>query len=153
MKKLLFISALLIFCSNIFAQKTVTTEYTAKLTCSQKFGLDTQEGNFEMTVIYDDSKLKFNSEKGQTMTEYDVAKKTDKYVIGKDQSGNYSFFNIEKKQFYYIDYFMSRYTTAGYGAGYSVVKQTVLKMMDMLKEGKTQKDVIQHLIDQSSYDF
>lgn len=153
MKKLLFISAILVLCGSVFAQKTVTAEYTAKLTCSQKYGLDTREGNFLLTVVYDETNLKFNSDKGQTMTEYSVAKKTDKYVIGKDQSGNYSFFNIEKKQFYYIDYFMSRYSTAGYGAGYSNIKQTVLKMMEMLKEGKTQKDVIQHLIDQTSYDF
>ena len=52
-----------------------------------------------------------------------------------------------------MDYFMSRYSTAGYGAGYSVVKQTVLKMMDLLKEGKTQKDVIQHLVEQAEYDY
>lgn len=153
MKKLFFISAILVLCGSVFAQKTVTAEYTAKLTCSQKYGFDTRKGNFLLTVVYDETNLKFNSDKGQTMTEYSVAKKTDKYVIGKDQSGNYSFFNIEKKQFYYIDYFMSRYLTAGYGASYSDVKQTVLKMMEMLKEGKTQKDVIQHLIDQTSYDF
>lgn len=48
---------------------------------------------------------------------------------------------------------MSRYSTAGYGSGYSEVKQTVVKMMDLLKEGSTQKDVIQHLVKQSEYDF
>ncbi len=153
MKKIIFVLAFVIMSGYIFGQKTVTAEYVAKLNCSQKYGLDTQDGNFLLTVIYDDTNLKFNSEKGQAMTEYSVVKKTDKYVIGKDQSGNYSFFNIEKKQFYYIDYFMSRYSTSGYGAGYSEIKQTVLKMMKMLKEGKTQKDVIQHLIEQASYDF
>lgn len=86
------------------------------------------------------------------MESYAVAKKTDKYVIG-EFSGNYAFFNIKKKQFYYIDYFMSRYSTAGYGPGYSEVKQTVVNMMDLLKEGSTQKDVIQHLVKQSEYDF
>lgn len=87
------------------------------------------------------------------MNEYTVTKKTDKYVIGKDASGNYSFYDIKKKQFFYIDYFMNRYSAGGYGLGYSVAKQTVLKIMDLLKEGKTQKDVIQHLIQQTEYDF
>lgn len=50
-------------------------------------------------------------------------KKNNKYVIG-ESGGNYAFFNIKKKQFYYIDYFMSRYSTAGYGPGYSEVKQS-----------------------------
>jgi len=36
--------------------------------------------------------------------------------------------------------------TTGYGHGYSEVKQVVIKMMDLLKEGSTQKDVIQHLV-------
>lgn len=153
MRKPIMILAMTLLSIVTFAQQTIKTEYKAKLTCSQKFGLSTNDGDFVMTVEYDDEILKFNSEEGQTMTSYTVAKKTDKYIIGKDQSGNYSFFDLKKKQFYYMDYFMSRYSTAGYGAGYSVVKQTVLKMMDLLKEGKTQKDVIQHLVKQAEYDF
>lgn len=153
MRKLLFVFAFVIISGFAFGQKTYTSEYTAKLSCSQKYGLNIDQGDFLLTVVFDDKNLKFSSEKDQQMMIYTVAKKTDKYVIGKDQSENYSFFDIEKKQFYYIDYFMSRYSTAGYGAGYSDIKQTVLKMMELLKNGKTQKDVIQHLIEQMSYDF
>lgn len=136
-----------------FSQVTVKSEFSAKLNCSQKYGLSSDTGSFLLTVIYDDNTMSFNTTEGQTMTSYTIAKKTDKYIIGKDTSGNYSFYDLEKKQFFYIDYFMSRYSTAGYGAGYSDAKQTVLKMMALLKEGKTQKDVIQHLVSQTEYDF
>jgi hypothetical protein len=136
-----------------FTQQTVKVDYLTRLNCSQKFGLTTYDGEFVMTIEYDNTTLKFNSREGQQMTVYSVAKKTDKYIIGKNDNGNYSFYDIKKKQFYYIDYFMSRYSTAGYGVGYSVVKQTVLKMMNSLKEGKTQKDVIQFLVEQAEYDF
>ena len=74
-------------------------------------------------------------------------------MIGSDQSGNYSFYDIKKKQFYYIDYFMNRYSVAGYGEGYSEIKQSVNKMMTKLKDGSTQKDVIQFLVKQTEYDF
>jgi hypothetical protein len=86
------------------------------------------------------------------MESYSVAKKTEKYVIV-ESGGNYAFLNIKEKQFYYIGYFMSRYITAGYGPGYSEVEQNVVRMMDIPKEGSTQKDVIQHLIKQTEYDF
>lgn len=152
MKKSLFFLAFIVTANFAISQTTVTAPFTAKLTNSQKYGLDIIEGDYVLTVIYDDETLKFNTSEGQTMEAYTVAKKTDKYVIG-ESGGNYAFFNIKKKQFYYIDYFMSRYTTAGYGPGYSEVKQTVVKMMDLLKEGSTQKDVIQHLVKQSEYDF
>ena len=48
---------------------------------------------------------------------------------------------------------MSRYITSGYGSGYSEIKEVTLNMMDLLKKGKTQKDVIRHLITQVEYDF
>jgi hypothetical protein len=147
------ISIILCFSKLVLAQKLVKVDYNSKLNCSQKFGLSTFDGKFVMTVEYDDFIIKFNSEEGQKMTNYIIAKKTDKYIIGKDESDNYSFYDIKKKQFYIIDYFMSRYSTSGYGISYSDVKQNVLKMMDLLKNGKTQKDVIQHLVEQSEYDF
>ena len=152
MKQSLILIALITVTTVAFSQTTVTAPFTAKLTNSQKYGLDIIEGEYILTVIYDDENMKFYTSEGQTMESYSVAKKTDKYIIG-ELGGNYAFFNIKKKQFYYIDYFMSRYTTAGYGPGYSEVKQTVIKMMDILKEGSTQKDVVQHLIKQTEYDF
>jgi hypothetical protein len=152
MKKSLILTALITAANFAFSQVTITAPFTAKLTNSQKYGLDIIEGEFVLTVIYDDENLKFNTSEGQTMESYSVAKKTEKYIIV-ESGGNYAFFNIKKKQFYYIDYFMSRYTTAGYGPGYPEVKQNVVKMMDILNEGSTQKDVIQHLVKQTEYDF
>ncbi len=112
--------------------------------------------DYTLTVLYDKENLKFTTRDNPTlkgMNNYIITKKTNKYVIGSDQEGNYAFFDIKKKQFYYIDYFMSRYITAGYGAETSVIKQNVLKMMDILKDSSSQKDAIQHLIKQVEYDF
>lgn len=153
MRKLIMVLAMVLLSAVAFAQEEVKADYFAKFICSQKYGLDVYDGSYKMTVIFDDETLKFSSEEGRKMDEYDVAKKTDKYVIGKNEGGNYSFYDIANKDFYYMDYFMSRYSTAGYGAGSSTIKQTVLKMMELLKEGKTQKDVIQYLIEQAEYDF
>jgi hypothetical protein len=153
MKKLLLTTSFALLSVLAFSQTTVKAEFKAKLDCSQKYGLTITAGDFVLTVIYDDVTIKFNTSEGQTMTSYTIAKKTDKYVIGKDISGNYSFYDKEKKQLFYIDYYSSRYLTAGYGAGYSEAKQTVLKMMDLLKDEKTQKDVIQHLVTQTEYGF
>ena len=152
MKKILFI-LVLTFIGNFVIGQTVVTEFKAKVSCSQKYGLSTAGGDYVLTVVIDETTMKFNTSKEQAMTSYTIGKKTDKYVIGTDASNNYAFYDIKKKQFYYIDYFMSRYSTAGYGSGYSTIKQTVLKMMDLLKNGSTQKDVIQHLIKQAEYDF
>ncbi|WP_338765229.1 hypothetical protein WAF17_01210 [Bernardetia sp. ABR2-2B] len=153
MKRSILVILFTFLSSLAFSQTTIKSDFKVKLSCSQKYGLTTIDGDFVLTVTYDDNTIGFNTSEGQTMTSYTVAKKTDKYIIRKDESGNYAFYDIKKKQFFYIDYFMSRYTTAGYGAGYSDIKQTILKMMDLLKDSKTQKDVIQHLINQTEYDF
>jgi len=153
MRKILFTFALLLFNFSIYCQVTVTVEYKTKFVCNKKFGLDIKDGNFLMTVIYDDKNLKFNSYTGQKMSEFTIIKITEKYIIGKDENGNFSFFNINEKQFYYIDFYMNSYITAGHGASYSEIKQTVLYMSKMLDEGKSQKEVIQYLIEQSTYEY
>tara|TARA_R110002012_G_scaffold67823_1_gene176504 strand:- start:2728 stop:2991 length:264 start_codon:yes stop_codon:yes gene_type:complete len=87
------------------------------------------------------------------MSSFETIKKTNDYVIGKSFQGNYLFFDINNEQLYYIDFFMNRYMTAGYGKGGNEIKQKVLKMMAMLKKGQSQKDVVKYLIEQSKYDF
>ena len=147
---ILFFSLITLFGS---AQVTSKTDFKTKHTCSQKFGITSTNGDYKLTVVYDTKTIRFTTYTGQKAVSFAVAKKTEKYVIGKNEEGNYSFYDIKKKQFYYIDYFMKRYTTAGYGAVTAETKQLVLKMMALLKEGKTQQDVIQHLISQTKYDF
>ncbi|GEM_PF-1639628 len=164
--KNLLLSFLLVFTSFCFSQKSnvkiksIETKITAKcnteISCSQKNGITEMPRDYTLTVLYDKENLKFTTRDNPTlkgMNNYIITKKTNKYVIGSDQEGNYAFFDIKKKQFYYIDYFMSRYITAGYGAETSVIKQNVLKMMDILKDSSSQKDAIQHLIKQVEYDF
>lgn len=138
---------------SLIAQKTITTPMKIKYSCSQKYGLTPSEGDYNLIVNYTDQSITFKTRKDQPGEKYTVAKKTAKYVIGKNEAGNYMFYDINKKQLFYIDYFMSRYTTAGYGTDSADTKQKVLKMMEMLKSSKTQKDVISYLVKQSEYDF
>jgi len=153
MKKILTIIIFSLIGNFTYSQKIIKSECSEKFSCSQKFGLTETKSNYTLIVSIDDKDLKFKTAEKQIMTSFSVAKKTDKYVIGKNESGNYSFYDLKKKQFYYIDYYMSRYSTAGYGVENSEIKQTVLKMMELLKKGNTQKDVIQHLVKQTEYDF
>lgn len=111
MKKSILVSIFALFSFLSFSQTVVKERFLATLSCSQKYGLTVTEGDFILTVTFDDDTIKFSTSEGQDMTSYNITKKTDKYVVGKDISGNYSFFNIKKKQFFFIDYFMSRYMT------------------------------------------
>ena len=142
--------------TKIATATTATTKCTAEISCSQKYGVTVTEREYTLTVIFDNKEIKFttyenSSQKG--MNTYIVTKKTEKYIVASNSEGNYAFYNIKKKQIYYIDYYMSRYITAGYGSETSEIKQNVEKMMELLKNGNTQKDVIQSLIKQAEYDF
>jgi len=149
--KILITGILLSF--TVMAQKVVTTPMKIKYSCSQKYGLTPVEEDYNLIVNYTDQSITFKTRKEQQAAKYNVAKKTSKYIIGKNEDGNYMFYDINKKQLFYIDYFMSRYTTSGYGTDSADTKQKVLKMMEMLKSSKTQKDVIAYLVKQSEYDF
>jgi len=153
MKKILFVITICLISNLTFGQKTEKINGDTKFNCSQKNGLTETKSNYVLNIFYDSENLKFSTAEKQRMTSYSVAKKTEKYVIGKNAEENYAFYDIKKKKFYYIDYYMSRYMNAGYGSGSTEIKQTVLKMMEMLKSGKSQKDVIQYLIEQTKYDF
>lgn len=152
MKKLSIIFTLFITTLS-FSQTVIKTEYKGKVSCSQKYGITITEGDFTLFVSYTDEEISFKTTETQPYTSYILVKQTDKYIIGKNKGENYCFYDKTKKKFFYIDYFMSRYMVGGHGAGYSNNKETVLKMMSMLKDSKTQKDVIAHLISQTEYDF
>ena len=135
---------------------TTTTKCTAEISCSQKYGVTVTEREYTLTVIFDNKEIKFTtyenaSQKG--MNTYNVTKKTEKYIVASNSEGNYAFYNIKKKQFYNIDYYMNRFLTAAYGAETTEIQKNAEKMMELLKSGNTQKDVIQDLIKQAEYDF
>lgn len=153
MKKILFIAFLTIIGNSLYAQKTITANGTEYYSCSQKNGMTDVPGEYKLTVQYDEKELGFNASGGQRMTTFSTIKTTDKYVIGQNTEGNYAFLDIAKKQFYYIDYYIKRYLTAGYGSQSAEIKQNTLKIMDILKKGESQKDAIQYLIKQTEYGF
>ncbi len=152
MKKVYFIAFMLLSVI-AYAQQTVKTKLTAKYSYSQKFGLSETETNSFMTVVFDTKKLKYKTHKGQVFTNLIVVKKTKKYVVCKNQEGNYSFYDIKHKQLYYIDYYRKRYLVGGFGSDNTSIKANLNKMMTMFNKGETQKDVVQFLIKQSEYDF
>ncbi|NMH26175.1 hypothetical protein [Flavobacterium solisilvae] len=129
---------------------------SAEISCSQKFGVTVTEREYVLTVIFDNKEIKFSTSKNpieKTMNNYTITKKTEKYVVAVNGEGNYAFYDIKKKQFYYIDFYLNRYLTASYGSETKEIQKTAEKMMELLKSGSTQKDVIQDLIKQSEYDF
>jgi hypothetical protein len=138
------------------ATKKEETKCTAEISCSQKFGVTVTEREYILTVIFDNKEIKFSTSKNpieKTMNNYTVTKKTEKYAVAVNKEGNYAFYNIKKKQFYYIDYYLNRYLTASYGSETTEIQKTAEKMMELLKSGSSQKDVIQDLIKQAEYDF
>lgn len=153
MNRLILIFTLILVNNFAIAQKSFKADCTTKYSCSQKYGMTPTEMDYILSVEFDDSTIKFSTKEGSTSTSYNIAKQTEKYVIGKNKEGNYSFFDIKNKEFYNIDFYMNRYMTAGYGSNNSQVEQTTQNMMRILKQGKTQKDVVQHLIEQTDYDF
>lgn len=155
-KQLFFNCLFLIVTTATFSQTTVTSKCTADVSCSQKYGITLTEREYTLTVFYDKSNLKFTTGNAVTfpaLNTFSITKKTDKYVVGTNSEGNYGFLDIRRKQFYNIDYYMNRYLTAGYGSQTTEVKETTLKMMEILKKGGSQKDVVQELIKQAEYDF
>ena len=149
---ILSISLTILFCPIIHAQTLKKTTSTAKISLSQKTGDNSYEEEYTLVTEFDETNLKFKTREDGKYTEFNTKKLTEKYVIG-EESGNYAFYNIEKEQLYRIDYFASRYMVFGYGKDYSSLKETAIQVLNMLKEGKTQKDAIAHLIKQADYDF
>lgn len=157
MKKQIFLNYLLLIVTTFsFSQTTVTSKCTTDFSCSQKYGITATEREYTLTVVYDKDNLKFTTGNAiifSPLNTFSITKKTAKYIVGTNEEGNYGFFDIRRKQFYNIDYYMSRYLTMGYGSMTTEVKETVLKMMEILKKAGSQKDVIQELIKQAEYDF
>ena len=169
MKNLIFTILLFTFTSVSFSQtktkgkstKTIVnvkveTKCTAEISCSQKFGVTIYDREYLLTVIFDNKEIKFSTKDNpieKAMNIYTITKKTEKYIVASNKEGNYAFFNIKKKQFYNIDYYMDRFLTAAYGAETTEIQKNAEKMMELLKSGGTQKDVIQDLIKQAEYDF
>ena len=152
MKKLLLLISVVFISYFSYSQEHISINGTAKFSCSQKNGINTRYGDYVLNVIIEKEVIKFNTSETQSYQLYSISKKTDKYIIGED-GGDYCFYDVLEKRLYNIDYFMSRYITSGYGSGNSEIKEVTLNMMDLLKKGKTQKDVIRHLITQVEYDF
>ena len=134
----------------------VETKCSAEISCSQKFGVSVLDREYLLTVIFDNKEIKFSTKENPietVMNKYTITLKTEKYIVATNDEGNYVFFNVKRKQFYYIDFYLKRYLTAGYGAETNEIQKTIEKMMELLKNGSTQKDVIQDLIKQAEYNF
>lgn len=156
MKNIILTLLLSTFTSITFSQTKATSKCSADISCSQKYGTTVNEREYILKVIYDNKEIKFSTYENKSdrgMNSYLITKKTTKYIIGTNIENNYCFYNISKKQFYNIDYYMNRYLTASYGPNTIEIKQNAEKMIEILRDGNTQKDVIQYLIKQTEYDF
>ncbi|MBQ0734945.1 hypothetical protein [Aquimarina celericrescens] len=150
---LLSIIILVSFTGLIYGQKKVKIPNAVNYVMSQKNGVTASDLNYNITVTYDTTTLTYRLRENSALNKNSVTKKTDRYVIAKNRYGNYTFFDIKKKQLYSIDYYKSRYILAGYGQSKDDIKQVISEMMKKFIKGESQKDVIQHLIKQTEYDF
>ncbi len=146
------LSILLLFFLQAYADSTFKIEQASKLSNSQKYGPTYSKETVNISIKVTETTFSFNTAEGQDMSNFNIKKTTDKFIVA-ENSGNYLFYNKEEKQIHMIDFFLSRYSIYSYGRNYSKLKEDNFKMMDLLKAGKSQKDAIQYLIDQSSYDF
>lgn len=151
MKKLVLI--LFLLAGNLcVSQITKEIKGTFKASISQKQGDSSYNDNYTLFIEYDKEKFKFKTSEKTTYSILDISKSTDKYVISK-RGENYFFYDVKKQQLFAIDYFMKRYLITGLGSSHSTLKQTSEQMIKMLKQGKSQKDVIMYLVQQTEYDF
>ena len=145
-------------CTTLIIQNCVYVRNCEKegINLGDKLELKLQWNTETLLVTSDDRTTRFRRDY-LYWRDYKITKVTDEYIIGEEEE---FYLDIKNQQLYFMDYFPSRYEINSYqyeidsyGKDYSVVKETNVQMMNMLKEGKTQKDVISHLIKQTEYDF
>ena len=81
-------------------------------------------------------------------TVFMTKKTTKKYIIGEHYNHS-AFYNIEKEQFFYIDFSMNKPAINGFGKYPLSLKKTSLEIMEMIIEGKSKNDVYEYLISQT----
>jgi hypothetical protein len=133
-------------------QKLIEIKVPATISISEKHGSTIINEKTTLQIVTSKSIFSYRSHENQNMAICTIRKEIDTYIIS-DINGNYHFYDKKNRRLYTMDYFIGRYIVGGYGAGYSKVKAETEIIMKMLKDGKTQKDVIQHLIKQTEYDY
>ena len=141
---------LFFFCLLGQSQQILSFKYNISFNCHQNHGCDSIVHNFpqDLIVRLEDGKLLWTKSIFESWNSGDLRKNTNQYCVSL-QNERYVFVALISKSLYYIDYFRGTYRTHGFGTDAGQVRKNVNNMMMLLKAHKTQKDVIQYLIDQS----
>lgn len=149
MKSTIFTFAFLfVLCLNVNAQTTKKISSEGSISVWQRTDFRSFDEEYNLIVKYDDTTIQFSTVENGLFTVLRTNKATKKYIIGEHY--NFCvFYNIEKEQFFAIDFSMIKPAINGYGKDPSSLKKTSLNIMEMLIEGKSQNDVYAYLISQT----
>ena len=154
MKKVILIYALCLYSNLLFGQQVEKITSEIRFRVDQSLGIREDQGEYTFTVSYDKETFKFKGkESNEIMDSFSILKTTDNYIIGKNSEEEHLFYNIKQKKLYVLINFENYFIVGTWGSESNEFRQTVYNISDMLKNKKSQKDVIQYLIEQSTYDF
>lgn len=132
------------------AQSSFNSTFTKVFNCHEKTGCQTLGEGYKQNLMirFDERELGWRKSIYEGWTMSQIRKKSDQYVIG-IQEELYTYVDLKSKSVYYIEFYRNSYQTWGYGSDTLEVKSRVNEMMSMLIKHKTQKDVMQFLIDRT----
>ncbi|MEM9895800.1 MAG: hypothetical protein AAF789_05480 [Bacteroidota bacterium] len=145
MFKIIFMSWLI-----LPGQVTITSSFSQAYNCNEKKGCDFFGGGYKQDLIFKitANKLSWSKSIYEGFQTSEIRKETDAYVISrKDQL--YTFLDRSSKTLYFFDHFRGAYGIWGYGPEGDRISFHVDTMFRMLKERKTQKDLVNYLIEQT----
>jgi len=150
--KLIAVFSFILTFSFAYTQQKIEIQSQASIDISQKHGRTISDKPYTLEIFIQNDTFSYRTRTNQDLSRSIIKKRTEKYFVSENSYG-YSFFDVINERLFTIMYFNSRYFVSAYGKGYSAMKETSNKMMEMLKNGKSQRDVVNYLVEQAEYDF
>lgn len=149
MRKTLVSLLLLLSGQVLLGQQSLNFQYTKSYQCQQDAGCDSITFDFaqDLYLRYDESSLQWTKSIFDQWQNAEVRKQTDQYIVARANE-LYLFVDLSRQAFLQIDFHRNTYRTWGYGVAPKKVETSVRQMITLLETDHTQKDVVQHLIDQ-----
>ncbi|MEM8940224.1 MAG: hypothetical protein AAGC64_12865 [Bacteroidota bacterium] len=132
-----------------YGQISIKSHYLKTYHCHQNTGCNAYGDDIkqDLFIRYNDQTLFWTKSIYEDWKRSEIRKVSDNYIISLEDE-LYSFVDLKRGTIYYIDFFKDAYHTWGFGPDTVQVKNNVLMMMKLLKDHRTQKDVMKFLIDQ-----
>lgn len=139
------------FSISCLAQVSIKSEFTQVFGCYEKKGCDAYGEGYKQDfyVQISGQQLQWRKSIFAEWTSSEQRKKTDQFLIGR-KDDLYTYIDLNSNSIYFIDFYGSSYQTWGLGPDLEEVAKNTTAMMQKLRGQKTQKDVMQFLIDQTT---